>query len=598
VDILPGEEPDESMYRVTKAYLEYDESRRPPMEATTLPHVHALPPRPDVTHPDSALLGVAKRMAYKPPPYCKHLRRRFRRFVKQWVRENLEPILESDALDFEEWLSETNYPDWRKKEIRDAYKSIEKDFDDKDVYGNNRYSEVKYFVKEENYPEYKHHRGIWARVDEFKAISGPFFRKIEEKLFKLPYFIKKIPKDKRPEYIQEMLFQEGMKYQTTDFTSFESLFTTDMMDDCEFELYRYMASKNPRAKWICQVIFAVVASDNHVTNKYFTLGVHAKRMSGEMNTSLGNGFSNLMFLLFACKEYKIYLRGAVVEGDDGLTSQSKEIPPEYFKKMGLNVKMKTVESLSEASFCGIIFDPIENINIRDPRVPLATCTWVSRKYATASEKKIRSLVRSKALSMIFEYPGCPILSKLGMKIFSLLEGYEIVNIGDSNYTKEVFEAYIVRYKTGELPVKEIGQRTRALMEKMFGISLSTQYMIERSIEEMTLEYWDTEHVLNIMPDVWINNYNNYVYRIEDTHCNINFRFDNLLVNQHKEKLFKLRKVSNTKSSIKKLLTYKEFISHKKFLGKTLIELLAAYKEYFRRYKDSQNRLFLNARPIT
>jgi len=367
VDIKPGDIPDESLYSWTREYNNYDDRYRPPMAACILPHVRAVPPRPDVTHPPSALYGVAKRMAYRPKPPDRQMLKEFRKFVRQWVRSNLLPLDPSFQFDVEPWLESTNYSFKRKEELRKAYAEVVKMDDiDKDT-RLNKYAKVKYFVKEEWYPEYKHHRGIWAREDAFKVICGPFFKSIEEALFKLPYFIKKIPKDKRADYIMSLMNFDGYIYQTTDFTAYESHFRTELMYYCEYELYSYMVSMNAVGKVLLRNIFSVIGSFNYVVNKYFTLAVEAKRMSGEMNTSLGNGFSNLMFLLFAAHYYKIDFVGPVVEGDDGLMGLARKIPAQYFHKMGLNVKMETHELLSYASFCGMIFDPIERINITDPR---------------------------------------------------------------------------------------------------------------------------------------------------------------------------------------------------------------------------------------
>jgi len=597
VNIKAGELPDDSVYQVTKAYHDYDSGIRPPMSATIMPHIFAIPPKPDISNPDSSLYGVGKRMAYKPPLYKKRLRRRFRRFVKKWVRDNLIPIDEDDTLDFEVWLEGTNYPKYRKDQLRESFKNIERQFDEKDTAGFNKYAEVKYFTKEEYYPEYKHHRGIWARADEFKAIAGPFFKKIEDKLFKLPYFIKKVPKDERPNYIYNLIYSNNHKYQTTDFTSYESLFTTDLMDDCEFELYRYMASKNAKARWICQILFSVLAGDNRVVNKFFTLGVHAKRMSGEMNTSLGNGFSNLMFLLFAVFEYKISMSGVVVEGDDGLMGLNKDIPKQYFVDMGLNVKMNTVDNLEEASFCGIIFDPVEQINIRDPRSPLCTTMWVTKKYAAASKKKMLGLVKSKALSLVFEYPGCPILSIFGHKILSLLEGYKMVMIDDSRYNQRLHAKYMIRYNLGEIPIREIGQRTRALMEKLFNIPVSMQHAIEDDIMKMTLNNWDTANVLSIMPDIWIDNYNNYSMIVEARPSEYNRQYRPFTINTNMATLYKPALVKNVKRAVKGVMNFQNFSMSRRFKGRTVQFILKEYNEYLQRRYDALYRLHLNSLPL-
>jgi len=113
-------------------------------------------------------------MAYDPPKYNRVMRRRFRRFVKRWLLKNITPFDPTETFDFEEWLSTTNYPEWRKEQIRKARR--DGPFLDGEVdHPKDSDYLIKLFTKEEYYPEYKHHRGIWAREDAAKAVMGPFF---------------------------------------------------------------------------------------------------------------------------------------------------------------------------------------------------------------------------------------------------------------------------------------------------------------------------------------------------------------------------------------------------------------------------------------
>lgn len=303
---------------------------------------------------------------------------------------------------------------------------------------------------------------------------------------------------------------EFMKFQATDYTSYESHFTTDMMDDCEFELYRYMSSKNVKAKLLCRLIFKILATNNIAKSKYFSVKTDAKRMSGEMNTSLGNGFSNLMFLLYACHKYELRYSGPIIEGDDALIGLDKPIPEQYYKDMALNVKLEFVDDISEGSFCGLVYDPIELINIREPLEPLCTTTWITRKYAACNKNTYYSLLRSKALSLMFEYPGCPILYNYGRKLFDLLKEYEIKFDCTNSYDRIRFLRMHEQYKENILPYKETGLRTRLLMEKIFKIPVSAQLLLEQEIEKMSLEDMTLPSVLNYVPDIWKQNFSNYV----------------------------------------------------------------------------------------
>jgi len=583
--------PDSTSYALHKSFHTRDKNFRPPMAACYVNPLPAIPPRPDTTDPLSSLIGIAKRMAYLPPTHDPELRKKFKSFVHQWVRTNMTPIAADEKFDLEEWLSTTSYPEWRKEEIRKAapkgpYVHGEVDRKDNIHDPDNDMFDIKLFTKEEYYPEYKHHRGIWARCDKAKAVMGPFFRQIEKVLFTLPYFIKKIPKNERPQYINEFMNSNLLQFQGTDYTSFESHFTTEMMDDCEFELYEYMSSLNPEMQQRCRLVFEVLANENFAKNKYFTVKVGAKRMSGEMNTSLGNGFSNLMYLLFACEHYVIEYTGPIIEGDDALIGLSFRIPSDYYVKMGLNVKMEFVEDISEGSFCGLVYDPIELYNIRDPREPLATLSWVTRKYAFCSKSTYFSLLRSKALSLIYEYPGCPILNKYGRKIFDLLSAYELRFDYKNDYEYYRSLAALQAYNCNNLPQGEPGPKTRLLMEKMFNVTVSQQMRIEKEIESMTIDNFNLPSVLEIMPDCWKENFENYA-KHSDFQDFSSLNYPDFL-DYPDLKIDGIFKTTKTQLKLHKPLTAVEYFKNK--IGGIDLKI---YGDYMRQYLKSQILLSRN-----
>jgi len=532
-------------------------------------------------------------MAYNPPTYDKLLRRKFKRFVKAWLNKNLTPIGENEFLNYEEWLESTNYPEWRKEELRVVYNKMAEDnsFFMNEIDRLHKNADVKIFMKEENYPEYKLPRAIWARVDEFKNISGPFFKTIEKQLFVLDCFIKKIPKKDRPEFIVNKLKKMGMLYMCTDYTSFESLFTTDMQDDCEFELYRYMSSKNYYMQRICKMLFQVLAGDNVCGNKYFKVAVDAKRMSGEMNTSLGNGFSNLMFTLFALDYYKIGSSGIVVEGDDGLTGLERPIPSEYFTKMGLNVKMEIKNDVTEASFCGIVSDCDELINITEPLQHLVFTPWISSKYVFSNLYKYFGLIKSKALSLAYEYPGCPILDVYARRILELLKDVEYVHDKNDSWKYKIAVEAHKAMLSGNFPSKSTGPRTRELMEKLFNIPYEIQLTIENKISVMTLKKWDFSDILPLIPEQWIKNYERFVYKWqEQTQWCIRRP---VMPFGEMKKEFVLNSCTKTKlRRMNEIMGKKEYFNLNKanFAKLTLKDKEQRYAEYLLKKKDKKQRL--------
>jgi len=345
------------------------------------------------------------------------------------------------------------------------------------------------FVKDETYPEYKHARGINSRSDRFKCKVGPIFRLIEKIVYAHPSFIKKVPVHLRPEYIVEKLEQVGGKYFATDYTAFESLFVREIMEAVEFELYDYMTSLLPEHDEFMALCREVLGGVNQCNFKFFSVFLEATRMSGEMCTSLGNGFSNLVFMLFLCEEVGSTFVDGVVEGDDGLFVVSGPAPSKSdFESIGLIIKLEECDSIAEASFCGIIFDPECKQNLRDPLRVLSTFGWTSRQYAGSKEKKKLALLRCKALSLAHQYPGCPIIQALaqyGLRVTAGVERRDVWRVINSKGVNEYQRGVLVAEMFCPVKSVRIHLGSRLLVERKFGVSVEEQLSFENYLSGLS-----------------------------------------------------------------------------------------------------------------
>jgi hypothetical protein len=353
------------------------------------------------------------------------------------------------------------------------------------------FSKCKSFLKDEHYPEYKHARAINSRTDEFKCYVGPIFKLMEEEVYKHTSFIKHVPVEHRPKYIRDLLETPGGCYLATDFTAFEALFVPEIMKAVEFVLYEYLSQHLPQRAEFMAACNEVLAGLNVCEFKFFRVETLGKRMSGEMCTSLGNGFSNLMFMLFMCR-----LKGStgvgVVEGDDGLFRVVGPVPTASdFERLGLKIKLEVHHRLSTASFCGIIFDPEDQINLTDAIEALAVLGWAPRRYLNAKKKKKEILLRCKALSLAHQYPGCPILQSAAWSILRSTRsvrhyvrpwveksGAQVMSMWD----KEQYLAALRDEK--RIKPKTIPISTRLLYEEIFQVTVEDQEKIEKYFDSV------------------------------------------------------------------------------------------------------------------
>lgn len=454
--------------------------------------------------------------------FCRHIdgsrrdRRGFRRFVWEWLNNGtLVPLPSDSDVCPLTWLNGTPYSLARRTELWQKFveSGLGYGLDVPDVY-----LKVKSFIKDECYPEYKMARGINSRHDVFKVLVGPIYQLINNALFNTKWFIKKVPVRDRPEFIMR-LFRNGNQYFTSDYSSFEAHFTKELMEDAELLLVKFMVSKVPYGTWFMNLIRRAKCGLNTINYKNWSCKLEGKRMSGEMDTSLSNSFANLMFMLYLCDQSGITDVDGVIEGDDGLfvfTGDVKKIDSSVFKDFGLSIKILLFDELNHASFCGMVFSPSDMTNVTNPIEEIVSFGWTNRRYAYSKSGVHKCLIRAKALSLAYQYPRCPILTKLAYKMCQLTAGFDslsFIQSQGSHYTN-LYEIELILkaheyFEKNELN-GEPGMQTRLLVESLYSVTVSDQLCIENYIDNMTsLSEINCSSLITYISPVWVDYFNRY-----------------------------------------------------------------------------------------
>lgn len=468
--------------------------RRPLVMASLGCHLKgACMPHPDPSDRNTMKAGVLKRFLMKPPEPDKEELSNFSAFVRDWIQTNLVPLSNTADTSVETWLSKTSYPAWRKDQLLMKYRRI---IDRKDP----KHFKVKSFMKDETYPEYKHARAINSRTDEFKALVGPTFKLIEKELFRLDWFIKKVPVKDRPRYIQKMM-GHGRQYFASDYTAYESHFVREILAACEWELYDYMTKELPNYEEFMYYVKEVIGGKNECIFKFFQVDVEATRMSGEMNTSLGNGFANLMLMLYLCDSKGLTGVSGVVEGDDGLFTGDGTFPTaEDFKKLGFTIKCEVFDRLSDASFCGLVFAPEDEVIVTNPLEELVSVGWTGAQYAKSSSRRKMELLKCKGISLLYQYGGCPILNSLGKYILRVTRNYR-AKMGQMNEWER--EQFLEAKMHSTRVIRDVPDKTRLLVERLYKIPIETQIKIEQYLDGLDeLQQLDIPSLELMIPPSW------------------------------------------------------------------------------------------------
>lgn len=464
-------------------------------------------PIPDPTSLDGVIGGLAKRNCTRNPDIDPEVMAEFESFVGEFLEENLVP-LGGKLMSIREYLSQTHYPLWRQRQILDA--AILRGFD---VDGENddgltmRDDECIQHVKHETYAEYKEARLINARPDSFKAFCGPLFHMIEKAVFSLKWFVKYTPVRERAALIAS-IYSPGCSVYCTDYSSFESMFVQRLWNAAEGQLYRYMTRNlSARLQRVVQrVLTGVNVMKIRTREGKVTTKLVGTRMSGDMCTSLGNGFTNLMMMLFVCRKSGVRVEG-FAEGDDGIFTTSGPIATALFSKLGATIKIVEAEA-NKASFCGNVFDMTERVNVVDPVDKVVRFGWSCSPLALGTGRNHAMLLRAKALSLQYEYPGCPVLASLARWVLRCTPV-----VSDEKYLNDASldDWERRRYREArdfegvrDVPVSE---RARVLVEELYGLSRSEQLWFEQWFDNASeicpipLKFCDA-HVTNTWRQFW------------------------------------------------------------------------------------------------
>jgi len=454
-------------------------ARRPVSESLGC-HIKGIaPPHPDHDDPITTAGGVFKRFGSAPNPTTPEMMAELRVFTRnllqKWSRKYGLKRLLTREYSAEQWIADLEAPQSRKQQLLEA---------SKEVYNPKKHRKIKMFVKDEFYEpnakkEYKYPRLINGAHDVYKCRVGPMFRRMEQEVFaKVPFFVKKIPVEKRMEYIYNLLYRPGAVYYQSDHESYETCFTRAMMDSVEFELYRFLAPDDKDGKQFLKDI-ELLLETNQCDSTLLSVWILATRMSGEQNTSLGNGFSNYVFLKFAAMKAGRKLT-ACVEGDDGAASTNGTIPQEVFDSMGLKIKLVEFPCLGDMSFCGLLQDDISRQNITDPLKILARFGWSSRKYVGSGQRTKNALIVAKALSYAWCYPHLPVVRPFCDYMLRTCPSnhFDIVRVinGLDHYQRvEYMRAFDNRFT---LPIYAPHVETRNMVDRLYGITVAQQLACE------------------------------------------------------------------------------------------------------------------------
>lgn len=413
--------------------------------------------------------------------------------------------------EFLTWIEGTKYPN----SVKEKFKRV---FDNKDSMPEKKKRRCKDFNKAESYPEYKLYRPIKSTTDEKKTEIAPEFQAVNKCLFSdTTKFIKTVPVEERAEHLMKILDMTAEEFICTDFSSFEAHFIDVIMFIIELPFYLWVMSNNTDHAWELELELLLGAREC-VTKDFILYSM--SRASGEMNTSSGNGWSNLILNTYVTRVKSATKFDANIEGDDGISTtkppESRPTTQDFFD-LGWTCKLDAHKTFSTASFCGIVADPTDKINVTDVRAYLCEFGWTKQQYVNANETTLKALIRAKGYSAVFQYHKCPIIDELGRYALRITDTFRVQQkfekilrksgFGDNQYKKEKFAELYARRKDNFPPRQDIPMATRQLVEDLYAVTIQEQLDLERYLREKQ-ELSPIETTIQL-PEIWRFNWDNY-----------------------------------------------------------------------------------------
>lgn len=263
------------------------------------------------------------------------------------------------------------------------------------------------FIKRELYSERKEPRIISSRSDYFKAMLGPYVRRIEEQVYQSEHFIKHLHPAQVAERLGTLTRGAPFIYET-DYSSFEGSFSAEILKKCEWKFLRYFLQNNPR---ICSFAQSAVCNPNVIISKAGHAISNGSRMSGELWTSLGNGFMNMCLMELIAKESGTHIH-YLVEGDDGVIVSPRALDVTCVAELGFRLKLDVGRCANDVSFCGLAVH-------EGKLVPDIKNTLMKFGYDTARSscqglrpKRMAQRLRAFSLSLSALGEGIPVLQSI------------------------------------------------------------------------------------------------------------------------------------------------------------------------------------------
>ncbi|APG76383.1 hypothetical protein 3 [Hubei tombus-like virus 14] len=329
----------------------------------------------------------------------------------------------------------------------------------------------------------KEDRGIQYRSPVYNAALARHLHHVEEQLYKTiknvdgtPVFAKGYSPMERALIIDAMAsrFKEPM-FLLADHHRFDAHVNGPLLDE-EHRFYLRCRRWNLELRQLLEW----QKKNKGVSHGGGRYRMRAKRMSGDLNTSLGNSVINYGVLKAFCKHFNIDA-SMFIDGDDSIMIMEKQHLPDlvaFAEKFGLVTEVEVVHDIRHAEFCQsrIIYLEKGPIMVRNP--------WKIMDCMCKSPRKLRpeqarGVLAATALCELMQSPGVPVIAPCASALLTYAGGKPMF-ITPTAWGK--FQGW----QTDQI-VDIVDESARADLEFAWGMTISEQLMMEEHYKHYARE---------------------------------------------------------------------------------------------------------------
>jgi len=453
----------------------------------TIPQI--VPYIPDLRSLENQASACIHRFGCEMPVPQRESIQEFREFSQIFIRENFVKLREEDVLSFQEWLDGSKYNSRQKAEFTRLRNTINRRLGKhKGLFAHESSSFIKFegYMKPDKFP-----RAINSPTDLVKTLLGPIIKSIEKSTFKHSWFVKGSNPRDWPLMLEELFGASPVM--ETDFSSFEAHHRGIFAEIVRYWMM-HMLHDLRGISWLKRLLCRMVSGVNHTRFSTVECEVDQRLMSGVAWTSASNGVLNLLIMSYLSMktlhpEYtplQLALAAATefrgrVEGDDGICLDVG-VSQELIDSLGLKLKFDCVRHFAQASFCGIVADPLSLTVVTDPLKVIANFFVLEAKAKTYKTGNQMALLRAKALSYAVSYTDCPIIGELAHKVLELTRSITVQQRHSESSWKSDLLTQAMKEKVW-LRKPHVPDSSRVVVQDRFGIPISRQIEIEAGIRK-------------------------------------------------------------------------------------------------------------------